>query len=182
MAYTIPVNRNTHQIPELIRAEQDIVYRAKKFAVKYHGDQKYGGEFPYAIHLQAVESVLLRFNIFDVDLRAAAWLHDTLEDTTARYEDIETLFNGRVAGIVSAVTEPKGGNRAWRHEQTYPKIRLSTDAVIVKLADRIANVESGGSLNDMYRKEYPAFKRALYRDNDYEHILAMWSYLDTLLV
>ena len=164
------------------REELDIVYRAKKFAVKYHGDQKYGGEFPYAIHLQAVESVLLRFGIFDVDLRAAAWLHDTLEDTTARYEDIETLFNARVAGAVSAVTEPKGGNRAWRHEQTYPKIRLSPDAVVVKLADRIANVESGGSLNDMYRKEYPAFKRALYRDNDAEHILSMWSYLDTLLV
>lgn len=182
MTYTTNLTIPSNRIQETIRIEQDIVYRAKKFAVKYHGDQKYGGEFPYAIHLQAVERVLLRFNIFDVDLRAAAWLHDTLEDTTARYEDIETLFNVRVAGIVGAVTEPKGGNRARRHEQTYPKIRLSPDAVIVKLADRIANVESGGSLNDMYRKEYPSFKRALYRDDDIPHILAMWSYLDTLLV
>ena len=172
----------THDVYTIPREQNDIVYRAKKFAVKYHGDQKYGGEFPYAIHLQAVESVLLRFSIFDVDLRAAAWLHDTLEDTTARYEDIETLFNGRVAGIVSAVTEPKGGNRAWRHEQTYPKIRLSADAVTVKLADRIANVECGGSLNDMYRKEYSSFNRALHRDNDVEHIVSMWAYLDTLLV
>lgn len=158
------------------------INNAKLFAVKNHGDQKYGDEFPYAIHLQACESVLLRFGLTDAELRICAWLHDVLEDTVATYEDVELYFGTRVASIVSAVTEPKGGNRAWRHSQTYPRIRLLKEAVIIKLADRIANVEFSGKRRDMYKKEYGEFKKALYLSSDPDVILQMWSHLDSLMI
>lgn len=175
----------------------DLILNARRFAHKYHGDQKYSQEFPYTMHLQATESVLLRFGITDPELRAAAWLHDVLEDTTATYENVALFFGDRIADIVSAVTEPKGGNRKWRHEQTYPRIRESADAVIVKLADRIANVEASGNKFYMYVKEYPEFKNQLwhqtqkypecYYPNDecdkcLETIYAMWTYLDSLMM
>lgn len=152
---------------------------AKKFAIRAHGDQKYSTDFPYAFHLQAVENILMTFGIYDEVIRIAAWLHDVLEDTDTTYEDIHTMFGEEVADIVAAVTEPKGGNREWRHAQTYPKIAKNKWAIILKLADRIANVEAGGKI-EMYRKEHAAFKRALFIY--YGAATSMWEYLDSIIV
>jgi len=160
----------------------DKVQLAKRFAIKAHGDQKYGDEFPYAMHLQAVESVLIRFGfIEDEVLRCGAFLHDVLEDTFVQYEEIEVFFGSEVASIVSLLTEPKGGNRQWRHEQTYPKIRNNENAVILKLADRIANIEAGGKKIQMYEKEYLYFRKSLCDEHHSKDIQKMWSYLDSLL-
>lgn len=176
--------QNTNYVP---REAFDKIYRAKRYAVRAHGDQKYGDEFPYAMHLQAVESVLLRFGIFDEDLRCAAWLHDVLEDTDRTYEDMSAFHGVHITNIVAALTEPKGGNRSWRHSQTYPRIAQNSAAVIVKIADRIANVEAGGKA-DMYRAEHAEFKRALlatsdkFSTDDIVVINAMFEYLDSLLI
>lgn len=151
---------------------------AKRFAIRAHGQQKYSVDFPYSFHLQQVENVLMTFGHFEEDIRIAAWLHDTLEDTEATYEEILTRFGEQVATLVACVTEPKGGNRAWRHAQTYPKIAANGQAVLLKLADRIANVEAGGKM-DMYLKEHVEFKRALFKQGEHEE---MWTYLDSLLV
>lgn len=166
----------------------NVLHNARVYATKAHNGQTYGGEFPYVIHLQAVESVLLRFGITDENLRCAAWLHDVLEDTDLTYEDLVMFFGSEVANIVAALTEPKGGNRKWRHSQTYPRIRQNNDAIIVKLADRIANVEAGGRKLGMYRKEHHDFKHALYnvdelRETRYHDVVReMWNYLDSLLI
>jgi hypothetical protein len=61
---------------------------------------------------------------------------------------------------------------------TYPKIRAVKGATRLKLADRIANVEQGGKLVDMYRKEYEDFKRNLFVTGENED---MWKHLDGLM-
>lgn len=160
----------------------DLVKRAKEYAKVHHAGQKYGGEFDYFVHLQATESVLLRYGIADEFLRAGAILHDVLEDTGATYEEVDTYFGTRVASMVSALTEPKGGNRKWRHEQTYPRIKASQDAIIVKLADRIANVEANGTKVGMYKKEHPEFKLQVLQFCDTEIGKEMIGYLDELLI
>jgi (p)ppGpp synthase/HD superfamily hydrolase len=157
------------------------VRTARAVGLTYHGNQKYGEEFGYGIHLTYVEGVLLRFGIVDEDLRAMAYVHDTLEDTNLTYEALEAYCGVRVAQGVKAVTEPKGSNRAWRHSVAYPEIRKSLDARILKLADRIANVEVGGGKVDMYVKEHPDFRRALYVADDPPVVQAMWDYLGELL-
>lgn len=158
---------------------------AKKYAIAAHGDQKYGEEFPYAIHLQAVESVLIRFGMFNETLLCAAWLHDVLEDTDKTYEEMSSYFGIAVADIVAKLTEPKGGNREWRHAQTYPRIAQDVNAVIVKLADRIANIEAGGDKAGMYLKEYFGFKLALVSHSlpmVGTDVMQMWNYLDELMI
>lgn len=160
----------------------------KLLAVKKHAGQQYGGEFPYVIHLQAVESVLLRFGIVDEFLRAVAWGHDLLEDTDLTYEDLCLFFGREIADTIADLTDPKGGNRAWRHMQSYPRIRRNVNALVVKLADRTANIESGGSKQSMYRKEYPEFKQFLYAPEEIddsemrEIVIEMWAHLDSLLI
>jgi len=89
------------------------------------------------------------------------------------------MFGPDVAGLVDAVTDEPGPNRRARKAATYQKIREAGHlAVRLKLADRIANVEAGGSLTDMYRKEHEAFRRNLHTAGENED---MWRHLDGLL-
>lgn len=148
-------------------AKVSIINRAREFAIKAHSDQQYGTGKPYAYHLAKVADVLDRFHVKSNNMRAAAWLHDTLEDTKATLMDLNYQFGFNIADLVWAVTDAPGKNRAERHRKTFPKI-LATgpDAVILKLADRIANVEEGlyyGPTDKlkMYVQEYPEFARAL---------------------
>ena len=162
--------------------------RARDFAIKRHGDQKYGAN-PYAVHLDAVFQVLCDFGLPE-DERVAGWLHDTVEDTGATPEDIRIQFGPRVEKLVWAVSGI-GKNRKERKRDAFDKMRalvgrtppswrladgspwdgrqaLMSDAegaVNLKLADRIANVESslrdGPGLLDMYRKEMAEFEAML---------------------
>jgi (p)ppGpp synthase/HD superfamily hydrolase len=111
-------------------------------------------------------------------LLTAAWLHDVVEDAGVKVKELAEMFNDRVSQLVEAVTNESGANRKIRAALTYPKIRAIPDAVRLKLADRIANVEHGGKLVEMYRREYDDFRRALYSPGQWEE---MWSHLDGLL-
>lgn len=150
---------------------------AKFFATVKHGDQHYAG-IPYTHHLQSVEYVLRRFGIESHEMLTAAWLHDVCEDCGVKKKEIKEMFGSEVAELVDAVTNVPGPNRKVRAALTYPKIRALPLAVTLKLADRIANVEHGGDLVEMYAKEYEDFKRALYTQGQNEE---MWAHLDKLL-
>lgn len=151
---------------------------AKEFAIRAHGDQKYG-ELPYATHLQAVVDVLYRFGVTDPDIIAAAWLHDVLEDTDKVWAQVSLAFGLRIADLVDAVTNAPGRNREDRAALTYPRIRaVGGDAVVLKLADRIANTEHSIQHKtrhlEMYQREFPDFQRALFVPDEWH---AMWDHL-----
>lgn len=80
--------------------------------------------------------------------------------------------------LVGAVTNEPGPNRKTRSALTYPKIRQSDKSIALKLADRIANISQGGSLVEMYRKEYPEFRHGLFIPTKDQRILDMWKALD----
>lgn len=168
--------------------------RAKRFAEIRHAGQTYADEAPYSVHLENVGRVLMRFGVSDPVSLCAAWLHDVIEDTNTSYNDIKIRFGLDVAERVYAVTSELGRNRKERNAKTYPKIRVAgRDAIMLKLADRIANVEYGmatGGKADMYAEEYPSFKAELYNNDDskgwlegnaYPELEPVWAYLDKLL-
>ncbi len=150
------------------------IYEARDFAIKAHGDQKYGGE-PYGVHLFAVAQVARDFGATNAQWKAA-FLHDVLEDTPATSDQILDLFGEDVLGLVYACTG-EGHNRKARNASIYRKIEAYPPAAFIKLADRIANVEAsepGSSHRAMYRKELDAF-RAVIRP----HVpAAMWDRLE----
>src|SRR5215510_1000930 len=148
---------------------QRLFEQARDLAIAAHGDQLYGDK-PYAFHLGAVVGVLKRFGADLADpatapLLIAAWLHDTLEDTTLTRDEVETRFGNEVAELVWRVTDEPGATRKERKPATYRKTRENETAIVLKLADRIANVEasleSGGRLLHMYQREQSEFKLAL---------------------
>lgn len=165
-----------------MKTQLDPLRFVKFFAAVKHEGQKYG-VLPYTHHLALVEGVLRRFNGVDTnetspELLEAAWLHDVVEDTGTKIKEIEELFGPVVASLVRAVTNEEGPNRKVRAALTYPKIRATPGATRLKLADRIANVENGGKLVEMYQKEYEDFKRGLYVAGENE---VMWAHLEELL-
>lgn len=176
----------------------NLIEQAQSFATQKHvldNHQLYGNLLPYTHHPAAVVEVLRRFGFTDEVIVTAAWLHDIVEDTRdkpneVRVRDIEELFGEEVAELVRAVTSDEGPNRKVRNALTYPRIFAAGErAIVLKLADRIANIEYGGRAREMYKKEYPEFRRALFDANAVGNSpkyqlgqYQMWEHLDDLLV
>lgn len=158
--------------------------RAMNFACEVHASQKYG-PYPYVRHLAHVEQVLRRFGFeYEWDLMEAVWLHDSLEDTSVTWKQLDETFGEVVAMLVFAVTDGEGKNRRERKEASYAKMRDLPRAIILKLADRIANVESSLAGNrellGMYAKEHESFRSHLHAISPNETNV-MWGYLNGLL-
>ena len=123
----------------------DLIERARVYATKAHQriDQrrKYSGQ-PYHVHLDKVAEIVASVTD-DAETIAAAWLHDTVEDTPATLEDIEHEFGLSVAELVEELTDvskPSDGNRAQRKSiDRQHSAQASARAKTVKLADLIDN-------------------------------------------
>lgn len=171
------------------------VQAAKAFAVLAHDDQMYGEGLPYLYHLDRVYNVLLNFDIVDKDLLAAGYLHDVIEDREVNRMVIGELFGAKVELLVWSVTDEPGASRKERKAATYPKIcDGGFGAMVVKLADRIANLEhshaaKGARMWKMYKKEQPGFEAGLRRGSDVMGLAfdeavtlqRMWNRIDALL-
>lgn len=144
-----------------------------------HRGQAYDGIFPYMKHIHDVMDVLKRFGFKSNKMLIGAALHDIIEDTALSYNKVKRVFGLDVAEMVYCVTDELGRDREEKKRKTLPKTASNPSAIILKLADRIANIEHGGKV-DMYRKEYPQFRDALF-DNTPEDGKDMWIHLEGLL-
>lgn len=121
--------------------------RAKAFAFMHHGRigqlRKYTGE-PYITHPAAVVE-LVRGVEHTEEMLAAAWLHDTVEDTEATHEDIANEFGREVARYVWFLTDTDAryGNRKTRKKIDFYRMSAAPAAAkTIKLADLIHNTGS----------------------------------------
>jgi guanosine-3',5'-bis(diphosphate) 3'-pyrophosphohydrolase len=123
----------------------NVVLRAASFAARKHRFQRRKDEdaSPYINHPIEVARVIDEIgNVDDPEILAAALLHDTIEDTDTEPAELEAEFGPRVCRIVQEVTDDKSMKKAERkRRQIVHASELSNDAVIVKLADKIANVQ-----------------------------------------
>lgn len=140
----------------------DLVARAEQYAIGAHGriDQrrKYTNQ-SYDAHLKAVVDILGEVTD-NSEVLAAAWLHDTLEDTPATYDDIEKEFGTEVADLVTELTDvsrTSDGNRAVRKAIDRAHLaRASANAKTIKLADLIDNVRSVTEHNPRFARLFLA--------------------------
>ncbi len=121
-----------------------LVLAAADFAAVRHRDQRRKGEhaWPYINHPLRVAELLSRVGgVDDAEVIAAALLHDTVEDTATRPDEIERRFGARVRDLVMEVSDDKGlAARERKREQIARAPQLSHGAALIKLADKIANV------------------------------------------
>ena len=140
-----------------------MVVEAKMFATAAHAaigqKRKYSGD-DYIVHPQRVAAIVERHGGTD-EMIAAAWLHDTVEDTDVTPDLITKMFGNDVASIVEGLTDvslPSDGNRAKRKSiDRMHSASASTESQFVKCADIIDNswdiAENDLSFAKVYKSE-----------------------------
>lgn len=156
---------------------QSLEERARRYATKAHAacDQrrKYTLE-PYIVHPAAVVE-LVRGVCLVEEVLAAAWLHDTVEDTGSTIIDIEEHFGPDVAALVAMVTNPEqlpGTNRMNRKRAHFlHTANASGEAQTIKLADIIDNTREILRYDPHFARVYLIEKRiqlaGLQRGNEF---------------
>lgn len=133
--------------------------RAMLIAEHAHRNQSYD-IYPYMYHIKSVVAVAEHLG-YSENIIIACYLHDTLEDTTISYNDIKKAFGENIAEIVYCVSDGDGRTRKEKKQTSLQKILVNPRAILVKLYDRIANVEHSKNYNqskfDMYKKENENF-------------------------
>jgi (p)ppGpp synthase/HD superfamily hydrolase len=140
-----------------------MILEAKMFATAAHAaigqKRKYSGD-DYIVHPQRVAAIVEKHGGSD-EMIAAAWLHDTVEDTDVTPILITKMFGVDVADIVEGLTDislPEDGNRAKRKSiDRMHSANASTEAQFVKCADIIDNswdiAENDLSFAKVYKSE-----------------------------
>lgn len=147
-------NISFDEIRELLKAESyhedDIIEleKAFEFAKRLHDGQFRISEEPYIIHPMEVVKILIYLRA-DVHTLMAGFLHDILEDTDTKPEEIKELFGEDVLNLVQGVTKLgklQFKSREERQAENFRRmfIAMANDIRIVflKLADRLHNMRT----------------------------------------
>lgn len=156
---------------------------ARTFAIAAHGSQQYGNH-PYVVHQDAVAAIAANYG---ETAQTVAYLHDVVEDTPVSLAEVRAHFGELIACCVALLTDEAGATRKERKAKTYAKLATVNGelalALIVKAADRLANVQAciadnKQDLLSVYRAEHVIFRPAAYRPGLCDEI---WQQLDQLL-
>lgn len=163
---------------------KEIFKKTRDYAIYKHGNQTYG-DVPYVKHLDDVIYILIEHG-FDKDKYIlSGYLHDIIEDTDTSYNDINKAFGKEIAEIIYCLTDELGKNRKERKEKTYSKLRTNTDSVIIKLADRIANIQNGikngSSILKTYVDEHGDFICNIITKENFEPAFVLYKTLNKLI-
>jgi GTP pyrophosphokinase len=150
------------------RLDLEQIDRALRFSASAHRGQKRASGEDYIQHSIAVAGTLVE-QLLDTTSIVAALLHDVVEDSDIRADDIAREFGPEVAGIVDGLTKLSSltfRSTAERQVENYRKFLLSVakDArvIIIKLADRLHNMRTLGSLPREKQERIATETREIY--------------------
>jgi GTP pyrophosphokinase len=123
------------------------------FAAEHHKDQLRDSGEPYMIHPVEVANILADMQMDMVCLQTGL-LHDVVEDTSVPVEEVQRRFGSEVARCVDGVTKLSKlslHSREARQAESMRKMLLAMVSdirvILVKLADRLHNMRTLGSLS-----------------------------------
>jgi len=118
------------------------IFQAIEFATKAHtGQFRKGTKVPYIVHPLGVAKILIEAGCSE-EVVMAGILHDTVEDSSTRIDDIRRDFGEEVARLVAGASEPDKSD-TWENRKQHTIDILETapmDAVYISLADKLANI------------------------------------------
>lgn len=158
-----------------------ILDKAYTFAYAAHAavgqKRKYTGA-DYIVHPVAVESIVHRHG-GTIEMRAAALLHDTVEDTDVTIEHINAMFGAEIAEIVGWLTDVSKGKDGTREERKAMDRQHTADAPFEaqfnKCADLIDNTKDIVGFDENFAKVYMREKELLLNAMTKVHNTPIWN-------
>ena len=150
MAYTDLYENLKQILIEQNRSQEDIaeIDKAFEFARKLHEGQYRVSEEPYIVHPIQVAIILAELRV-DKNTVIAALLHDILEDTDTKPEEIKEKFGEDVLSIVQGVTKlgkyqfkSKEERQAENFRRMFIAMADDIRIIFLKLADRLHNMRT----------------------------------------
>ncbi|WP_312856578.1 RelA/SpoT family protein [Phytoactinopolyspora halotolerans] len=128
------------------KADLSVIEKAYQVAKEAHSGQKRKSGDPYITHPLAVTTILAELGMTPPTL-AAALLHDTVEDTDYKLEQLREEFGDEIAMLVDGVTKldkVKYGQAAQAETVRKMVIAMAKDirVLVIKLADRLHNART----------------------------------------
>ena len=151
----------THEYKELLRIsyqtltieDKKLIRKAFDVAVDAHKDQRRKSGEAYIFHPIAVAKIVASEIGLGATAIAAALMHDVVEDTPISVEDIERMFNPKVAQLVEGLTKismvQKEMNVSMQAENFRKMILTLNDdvrVILIKIADRLHNMQTMDSM------------------------------------
>ncbi len=144
------------------KADTRLIDAAYDLAEKAHCAQRRENGDPYFSHPVAVADILAGYRL-DVASIATALLHDVVEDTTFKLQEIESRFGKEIATLVDGVTKltrlELQSDRT-RQAENFRKLVLAMSrdirVLLVKLADRLHNMRTLHFIRDPERRKRTA--------------------------
>lgn len=129
------------------KKEEELIARAYEFAKRMHEGQKRMSGEPYFIHVYETAKIIAKLGM-DAKTITAGLLHDVLEDTETKEEEIEKEFGPDILFLVKGVT--KLGTLKYRGDERHVEslrkffVAMANDlrVVIIKFADRLHNLQT----------------------------------------
>jgi guanosine-3',5'-bis(diphosphate) 3'-pyrophosphohydrolase len=126
----------------------EMIEKAYIFSASVHQGQVRLSKEPYLIHPLEVAGILVDMKL-DAATIITGLLHDTIEDTVARIEEIEEAFGKEIASLVEGLTKISRitlGDQLEHQAENFRKMILAMSAdiriILVRLADRVHNMRT----------------------------------------
>ena len=164
----------------LTTEDKKLIRKAFDVSVEAHKDQRRKSGEAYIFHPIAVAKIVASEIGLGATSIAAALLHDVVEDTPTTIQDIERLFNPKVAQLVEGLTKismvQKDLNASLQAENFRKMILTLNDdvrVILIKLADRLHNMQTMESMQE--EKQTKIASETLYIYAPLAHRLGLYN-------
>lgn len=135
--------------------DKKIIRKAFDVAVDAHKDHRRKSGEAYIFHPIAVAKIVARDIGLGATSIAAALMHDVVEDTDITVQDIEKMFNPKIAQLVEGLTKiakVKTDQEISVQAENFRKMLLTLNddvrVILIKIADRLHNMQTMESMAD----------------------------------
>lgn len=177
-----------HEYKELLRisyqtlsdGDKKMIRKAFDVAVEAHKDQRRKSGEAYIFHPIAVAKIVASQIGLGATSIAAALMHDVVEDTDTTIEDIERMFNPKVAQLVEGLTkiaQVKKDMNISMQAENFRKMLLTLNddvrVILIKIADRLHNMQTMDSMAEY--KQVKIASETLYIYAPLAHRLGLYN-------
>jgi GTP diphosphokinase / guanosine-3',5'-bis(diphosphate) 3'-diphosphatase len=160
--------------------DKKIIRKAFDVAVDAHKNQRRKSGEAYIFHPIAVAKIVASEIGLGATSIAAALMHDVVEDTDITVEDIEKMFNKKVAHLVEGLTkisQVKKDMNVSMQAENFRKMLLTLNddvrVILIKLADRLHNMQTMDSMPE--QKQVKIASETLYIYAPLAHRLGLYN-------